>query len=85
MTPPKHWDPSEVVGSKQVWAKRSGRPNLDDAWELWLHDKEMLRIFRQEGESWYLVQNRQGEVGYAHKTWLSTERPVGGAHQSILL
>jgi len=52
------------------WAvsKFSGRPH-QDIWELELKKGEKVKVWREEGQGWYLVEHKKG-MGYCHCAWL---------------
>lgn len=60
------------------WAisKHTGRSHARDSWELDLKKGERVKILKDMGNDWFLVENRRGENGWVHKAWLDSQQMV---------
>lgn len=54
------------------WAisKRDGRPHPGEPWELELKKGQKVKLCKDMGRNWYIVEGRNGATGWAHRTWL---------------
>lgn len=63
-------DPRGPLLGDVVRARRSGRPNVNDTWDLKLKKNEFLKVLKYHGRNWWLLENGDGERGYAYMSWI---------------
>lgn len=54
------------------WAtcRKAGRPHREELWELVVEKGEKVKVLRDMGCDWFLVQNKRRTQGWVHRTWL---------------
>ncbi|KAI8930912.1 hypothetical protein NX059_011927 [Plenodomus lindquistii] len=54
------------------WAtcKKAGRPHRNETWELVVEKGEKVKVLKDMGRNWYIVQGKKNAKGYLHGTWL---------------
>lgn len=62
--------PEETISFQWATSKKSGRPHARDDQELELKKGERVKVIRDIGRNWFLVQSVQDNQGYVHGSWL---------------
>jgi methylenetetrahydrofolate dehydrogenase (NADP+)/methenyltetrahydrofolate cyclohydrolase/formyltetrahydrofolate synthetase len=65
-------DKATYQPSSYQWAtsRKSGRPHKSDTWELELKQGEKVKVFKDMGRDWFLVEGKRGVKGCVHGSWL---------------
>ncbi|KAF2648924.1 hypothetical protein K491DRAFT_573696, partial [Lophiostoma macrostomum CBS 122681] len=71
---------------KFIWAysKHTGRPHRTDTWELPMKKDQRVKVYKDQGNDWYLVENMQGKQGFAHSSWLDLKRIQVDVYQEFV-
>lgn len=66
------------------WArsKQKGRAHTTDTWELMLKKDERLKVVQSMGNGWYMLQNSDGDKGWAHVNSLVFEDNHEGVQEA---
>lgn len=74
-------------GFQWAVAKRSGRTHAD-AWEVEVKKGEKVKVWRDMGQDWWIIETKKGKTGYCHGSWLDfgavVQQEERGAHQRLL-
>ncbi|KAF1848906.1 uncharacterized protein K460DRAFT_304513 [Cucurbitaria berberidis CBS 394.84] len=62
--------PDEPAHYQWAVSRKSGRPHAKESWELDLKKGEKLKVLRDMGRDWHVVEGSNGIIGWVHRSWL---------------
>jgi hypothetical protein len=64
-------EPEKPESFRWAVSKQEGRPHASDSWELKLKKGQKVKVWKDKGNDWYIVETERGAKGYAHGSWLA--------------
>lgn len=62
--------PEEPTELRWATCKKSGRPHRNESWELAVEKGEKVKVLRDMGRNWFVVEGKKSIKGWVHGTWL---------------
>lgn len=63
-------DAEEPTNLQLAVCRKTGRPHRGESWELAVKRGEVVKVLRDMGRNWFVVQNMKDIKGWVHGTWL---------------
>lgn len=64
-------EPEKPAFFRWAISKGEGRPHASDTWEVKLKRGKKVKVWKDQGNDWYIIETEKGEKGYAHGSWLA--------------